>query len=268
MQTTRAPIHADKGDVGFRYRSAFKLLTITNGKTPKGEKLGWLSAILYLAPHTLGGGKTTLCPMSTPACREMCLAAAGLSGLPRQLGAKLTRTHMFNNDRARFLDLLLADIEKLKRIALAEGMKPALRLNGTSDLLWEKIIPGWAKLGLVRYDYSKIWLEHRRVDPGYHLTYSYESEKDAPRALRYLMAGQSVAAVVPEELKYRALLANKNLRLGGHVDFTVVDGDESDCRFLDPPSSIVLLKPKGFVRSDLLRPNLFLELRAAAEAMT
>lgn len=267
MQTRRrAPIHAEKGDVAFRHRSAFRLLTMCNGKTPKGEAANWLTAILYMAPHTSGGGKTTLCPMSTPDCRAMCLASAGLSGLPKQLGAKLTRTFMFNNDRERFLDLLLADIEKLKRIAAIEGMKPALRLNGSSDVTWERIVPGWEDLGLQRYDYTKIWLEHRRVDPAYHLTFSYESEKDAPRALDYLAAGHSVAAVVPEDLKHRAVLANERLRLGRHVDFTVVDGDLADTRFLDPPGSLVLLKPKGHVRTGLLRPNLFLELRAAAEA--
>lgn len=257
--TPSARSHQDS--VGVRYRSAFKLLTAANSKTPKGEELGWLSAILYLAPHTSGGGKTTLCPMSTPDCRAMCLAGAGLSGLPKQLGAKLNRTFMFNNDRGRFMDLLLADIEKLKRIAAAEGMKPALRLNGSSDVTWERIVPSWAELGLQRYDYTKIPLEHRAVDRGYHLTFSVEGPRDTARALGYLRAGQSVAVVVPEELKHRALLH------GFASDgFPIVDGDLSDARFLDAPGSIVLLKPKGHVRTGLIRPGFFVELRAASEA--
>ncbi len=255
----RGYIHENKGAVGFRHRSAFKLLTATNGKTPKGEAAGYFSGILYLAPHTSGGGKTTLCPMSTPDCRAMCLASAGLSGLPKQIGAKLNRTFMFNNDRQRFLDLLLADIEKLKRIARDEGMKPALRLNGSSDVTWERIVPGWAHLGLQRYDYTKIPLEHRTVDPGYHLTFSVEGPRDTARALGYLRAGQSVAVVVPEDLKHRAVLA-------GHANegFPIIDGDLADTRFLDAPGSIVLLKPKGHIRTGLMRPNFFFELREAA----
>lgn len=249
--------------VGVRYRSAMKLLTMANGKLPKGESLGFLSGVLYLMPHTAGGGRVSLCPMSTLDCRAMCLASAGLSGLPKQIGAKMRRTQMFNNERERFLDLLLGDIAKLKRIAAEEGMKPALRLNGSSDVMWEKIVPGWAGLGLQRYDYTKIRLEHREVDPGYRLVFSYESEKDAGRALDYMAAGHSVAAVVPEDLKHRALRMNDPQRMG----FTVVDGDEADCRFLDPPGSLVLLKPKGYVRTGLLRPNLFIELRRAAEIM-
>lgn len=246
--------------VGVRHRSAFKLLTVANHKTPRGESAGWFSAILYLMPHTSGGGKTTLCPMSTPDCRAMCLASAGLSGLPKQLGAKLRRTFMFNNEREGFLDLLLADVEKLKRIAAAEGLQPALRLNGSSDVTWERIVPGWAALGLQKYDYTKIPVEHRHVDAGYHLTFSVEGLKDTARALGYLRAGQSVAVVVPEDLKHRAV------RLGRSEEgFPIIDGDEADTRFLDPPGSIVLLKPKGYVRSELIRPNFFLELRRAGE---
>lgn len=247
--------------VGVRYRSAFKLLTAANHKTPKGEASGVFSVILYLAPHTSGGGKTTLCPMSTPDCRAMCLASAGLSGLPKQLGAKLRRTYMFNNERERFIELLLADIDKLKRIAADEGLRPALRLNGSSDVTWERIVPGWADLGLQRYDYTKIPLEHRHVDAGYHLTFSVEGARDTDRALTYLRAGQSIAVVVPEDLKHRAV------RIGRSEEgFPIIDGDESDTRFLDAPGSIVLLKPKGHVRTGLMRPEFFLELRHAAEA--
>lgn len=242
-----------------RHRSAFKLLTAANSKTPKGEELGWLSTVLYLMPHTSGGGKVTLCPMSTPDCRAMCLASAGLSGLPKQLGAKLRRTFMFNNERAQFMDLLLADIEKLKRIAAAEGLKPALRLNGSSDLVWERLVPGWSDLGIQKYDYTKIPLEHRAADEAYHLTFSVEGAKDMTRALAYLRGGHSIAVVVPEELKKRAVSCG--VATGG---FPIIDGDLSDTRFLDPPSAIVLLKPKGHIRTELMRPNFFLDLRQIA----
>ncbi len=260
---TRKPANA--GNIGFKHRSALKLLTMSNAKTPKAEAQMFLTGVLYLMPHTSGGG-ATLCPHSTEACRAMCLAGAGLSGLPKQLAAKMRRTKLFNEDRAEFVRVLLADIAKLKRIAAAEGLKPALRLNGSSDAMWERIVPGWDDLGLQRYDYSKIPLEHRRVDPGYHLTFSIEGPQDMVRAVRYLRAGHSVAAVVPEEVKHTA---PDWIVIGGNVHGVmevaeVVDGDISDARFLDPPSSIVLLKPKGHIRTGLIRPDIFNELRAAA----
>lgn len=249
----------DNHSLGFKHRNAFNLLTAVNMKTPKGEALGVFTAILYLMPHSSGGG-ATLCPHSTEACRAMCLAGAGLSGLPKQLGAKMRRTKLFNEDRPEFLRLLMADIAKLKKIAKDEGLKPALRLNGTSDAIWERIIPGWEDLGLQRYDYTKIPLEHRRTDSQYHLTYSVEGPQDMSRAVRYLRAGQSVAVVVPEEIKSSA---PSWIRLGDDIA-EVIDGDLSDARFLDPPASIVLLKPKGHIRTGLIRPDIFNELKAAA----
>ncbi len=74
--------HGDS--VGTFHRSALKLMTMSTAKNAKSEKRGYLQATLFLQPHTAGGGRT-LCPHSTPACREMCLAGAGLSGLEQRL---------------------------------------------------------------------------------------------------------------------------------------------------------------------------------------
>jgi hypothetical protein len=253
--------------LAFRHRSAFKLLTAANSKTPKGEKSGYFSAILYLAPHTLGGG-ATLCPYSTPACREMCLAGAGMSGLPRQLQAKLNRTHLFNTDRDLFMVRLRADLAKLWRIAQVEGLRPAIRLNGTSDVLWERVSPSHGDVNLMKvypwlqfYDYTKVPLHMRRAAPNYHLTFSIDGPDTIGAGLDYLRAGHSVAVVVPAETK--DAWAGYDLQIGGDV-FQLIDGDEHDLRFLDPPGSIILLKPKGHVVTSLLRPDFIRELRAAA----
>ncbi len=254
---TRKTSDLGKG-LGFKHRNAFKLLTAANHKTPKGETGGYFTAILYLAPHTLGGG-ATLCPHSTEDCRAMCLAGAGMSGLPLQLQAKLNRTAMFNERRGEFIATLLADIARLRKIAAMEGAKPVLRLNGTSDVLWERIIPAWVDLGVQRMDYTKIPLHLRRTDPGYHLTYSYMGPQDAERAVGYLAAGHSVAVVVPAELKDE-MLSRPDHR------WPLVDGDAHDLRFLDPPGSLVLLKPKGHIRTGLVRPDVLRELAAVKVA--
>jgi hypothetical protein len=249
--------------VGVRYRSALKLLTMANTKTPKGEHEGWLTATLYLQPHTAGGA-TTLCPYSTPTCREMCLAGAGLSGLPKQLAAKQRRTDLWHNDRLAFLQALYDDIERLSWIARDHGLRPALRLNGTSDILWERELPWLKREGSVMdvqcYDYTKVPLHLRRQTPGYHLTYSVGSAEDMPRAVEYLRAGQSIAVVVPDAVKF--YLAAQEIDVGPRVA-PFIDGDANDLRFLDPPSSIVLLRPKGHVRTDLMRPDILAELERA-----
>lgn len=244
--------------VGFRHRSALKLMTMSNGKTPKGEKMGFVSAVLYLAPHTAGGGKT-LCPHSTEACREMCLAGSGRSGLPRALNAKLVRTRAFNTDSARFVDAISADITKLIRIADKEGLRPVVRLNGTSDIRWERLID-MPSFPVQFMDYTKIPIEHRGVPTNYHLTFSYDGG-DPQRMLAYLRGGQSVAVVVPPLVKDG--LVGLEVDIGG-VMVPFIDGDEHDLRFSDPPGSIVLLKPKGHVITDLMRPDILSEIRRAA----
>lgn len=268
-RSTPSRLQPGVGSVGFRHRSAFKLLTALNAKSIKGEKAGYLSAILYLMPHTSGGG-ATLCPYSTEACREMCLAGAGLSGLPKQLAAKMRRTVMFNDHRRAFLTTLQDDIEKLKRLAAAEGLRPAVRLNGSSDVLWEALDWNLPGLGLQRYDYTKIPLAFRRTDPAYHLTFSVEGPDSMALAVDYLRAGHSIALVVPEEVKASVLAHDTPaLRLGpypGQFDAPLVDGDLTDLRFLDPPRAVVLLKPKGHVRTSLIRPNFMRELTEASFA--
>lgn len=250
----------DPASAGSRHRNALKLMTMTNHKTVKGEHAGYLTAILYLMPHTSGGGKT-LCPHSTDACREMCLAGAGLSGLPLQLAAKQRRTELWLKQPSVFIQTLLADIEKLRTIAAKEGLKPAVRLNGTSDIAWERVIA--IPRGIIAYDYTKIPLEQRRVGrpDEYHLTYSIEGPDSMSRAVAYLRAGQSVAAVVPPDVQIG--LSGLGIDLGSFSG-TFVNGDDHDLRFLDAPGSIVLLKPKGHVRTALVRPRLLNELRTAA----
>lgn len=260
---TRAAIH-HPDSVGFRHRSALKLMTMVNGKTPKGEAAGYVSAILYLMPYDSGGG-LTLCPHSTPACRAMCLSDAGLSALPRAMGAKQRRTDLFHADRRAFLATIEADIAKLVRIATDEGLDPVVRLNGTSDITWERLAPHlFQHFAQVQFmDYSKIPLEQRDLPANYHLTFSLGGPEDMGRAVAYLRAGLSVAVVVPEDVQHQ--LAGLELDIGG-ATAGFINGDEHDLRFLDAPGSVVLLKPKGHKRSDLIRPDILAELRRAVKA--
>ena len=49
------------------YYKGKSLLSVSqDSKTVKGEKLGYLTGILYLAPHKISG--SNLCPHATPGC--------------------------------------------------------------------------------------------------------------------------------------------------------------------------------------------------------
>lgn len=120
--------------VAARTRSEpLRLLSPFNDKSPKGEAHGFLTAMLYLAPAEVAGGKT-VCPHSTEACRAGCLFTAGRGKTPRVESARIRRTQWYHRDREGFMRALDGDLELLQTIADHAGLRLAIRLNGTSDI--------------------------------------------------------------------------------------------------------------------------------------
>lgn len=243
--------HGDTVAASLRSGTNFELLSPFNDKTPKGEAAGYLTAILYLAPHTLAGGKS-VCPHSTEACRAGCLFTAGRGGMPKVEAARIRRTKLFLADRLGFLRQLVAELTAMQRVADANRMKLAIRLNGTSDILWEReVFPARrSEVSLFDlfprarfYDYCRVPLAHRKVPGNWHLTYSLA---DAPieTGLTYLEDGRNVAIVMPRVEIERA---PASIVVRGR-EVHLVHGDDDDLRFLDPSPSVVMLKPKGDLR--------------------
>jgi hypothetical protein len=224
---------------------AYRLLSPFNDKTPRGEARGYLTAILYLAPAEEAGGKT-MCPHSTAACRAACLYTAGRGAFQKTKDARLRRTRFFLQDRANFLDALAGELSTMQHVADRAGLKLAIRLNGTSDVLWERetLDDGRSLFDIFDratfYDFTRCPPQHRKVPENWRLTYSL-ADDHILHAVSHLQAGRSVAAVVPEHVKARA----PDWFALGETTVHVVDGDVDDLRFLDPTPSLVLLKPKG-----------------------
>jgi hypothetical protein len=258
--------HLDSVAAKFRYTTQFQLLSPFNEKTPKGEEEGFLTALMYLAPHTLAGGKS-VCPHSTPACRAGCLYSAGRGVMPRVEAARLRRTRWYLEDRDGFFDQLVGELVSMQEVAVKHGLKLAIRLNGTSDILWEreKLDDGKTLFDLFPdatfYDYTRTPAAHRKVPENWRLTFSL-ADDPLERAMEHLRAGRSVAVVAPEAEKE---WVNGWIEVGEHV-VTVVDGDEHDLRFLDPAPALVLLKPKGALRrgGPMLHRDIFQSLRRMA----
>ena len=227
------------------------LLTIGNPKTEKGNGLGYLTAILHLAPATLAG-VGNLCPWASPGCIAGCLNTAGRGGIIKRgettnaiQQARIRRTRWLRSDRDGFVARLRKEIAAHVRRAQRHGLKPAVRLNGTSDIPWERLAPEmFAEFPDVRfYDYTKA--SHRMFEqrnPGwpanYSLTFS-RSEINGPEAVSVLRGGGNVAVVFRDGLP-----DNWN-------GAPVVNGDAHDLRFLDPVGGFVVgLKAKGKARRD------------------
>lgn len=242
------------------------LLTVGNPKTAKGEKYGVLTAIMHLAPAQLSG--RNVCPHATQGCIAACLNTAGRGGIGLDAdglnviqAARIRRTRYFQRDRDAFMADLVAEIERHVKVAAKHELSPAIRLNGTSDLPWERfpVTRGGVTYPHVFaafpdttfYDYTK-WPVRLRplvsAIPNYSLTFSLaeSNEENAGNALR---AGVNVAAVF--DTRKSADLPAWHA-IGGTIA-RVIDGDASDLRYMDPSESvgvIVGLRAKGRAKRD------------------
>lgn len=218
-----------------------KLLSTANPKIQKGAKLGYLSFILHLAPADLSGKET--CPKRTAGCSAACLNTAGRGGMFKKgettnmiQQARIRKTRWFFEDRAGFMLQLERDIQQGIKQAARLGLTPVFRLNGTSDLSWEKygIIEKFPQVQF--YDYTKVLGRKVQHLANYHLTFSAAdgNEADVARAVR---EGMNVAVVFDRlPLTYMGRVVN--------------DADEHDLRFLDPKNTIAGLKAKGRAKKD------------------
>ena len=214
-----------------------KLLTTNNVKTVKGEKLGYITYILFMSPFTANSKGINVCSHATAGCAASCLVGSGFGGIYTSVAnGRRNKTEYFLKDRVKFLEQLDFEIGRAIRLNAGKAIV-TIRLNGTSDLPFEKFKVRDGKTlfelypNIQFYDYTKNYLRFDKVLPSnYHLTFS-RSETNHAKAMEILARGFNVAMVfdkTPKEYK----------------GFKVVDGDESDLRFLDEKGVIVGLRYK------------------------
>lgn len=210
------------------------LLTTNNNKLVKGQQRGYMSFVLHLAPADSSGRE--VCPKRSPGCTEACLNRAGLGQVKMVQAGRLRKTQWYHEDRKGFMEQLVLDIEAGIRRAERRGLTPCFRLNGTSDIPWERVRLGGKNVfelfpTVQFYDYTKML--NRKVSgyKNYHLTFSRSETND--RDVAKAMADGMNVAVVFGELPKR------------YLGRRVVSGDQDDLRFLDPKKIIVGLKAKG-----------------------
>ena len=223
--------------------STLKLLSTGNPKTLKGEKDGYMTYILHLSPSDVAG-VGNMCPKATAGCKAACLNTAGQGGMFKPgmttnhvQEARKRKTRFFVEDRAGFVAQLKEDIAKAIKQAAKKDMVPVFRLNGTSDIAWEKysIIQEFPTVQF--YDYTKILGRKTAALPNYHLTFS-QADGNLADVVEAVKQGYNVATV------FRKVLPTT------HLGLPVVDGDEDDLRFLNHTQCVIGLKAKGRARKD------------------
>ena len=222
-----------------------KLLGInTNYKTIKSEKVGVLTGIIYMSPYNLSG--KNVCPGASAGCAAACLNTAGRGAMNVVQAARLKKTQRFFQDRQQFLWDLVNEISALRRKAKAKGMTAAVRLNGTSDLPYERYKVRDTGKNIMElfpdvqfYDYTK--LENRivgqQLPANYHLTFSRAEDND--HKLEAVLEHTSAAVVFSGELP------------ATWRGYPVIDGDEHDARFTDAGAGVIIgLTAKGKAKHD------------------
>ena len=227
------------------YRPSSLLSVGVDAKTIKGEKYGYLTGILYLSPSDLSG--VQLCPMAAAAnCVFGCLNMAGRGQFNSVQAARLNKTKYFLQDQEAFMLDLVRDIKKLVNKAAKLNLIPVVRLNGTSDIRFENktVLHGrniFEMFPEVQFmDYTKI-PNRKDIPSNYDLTFSFSGADTFKKYNKQAInSGKRIAVVfrtaeeIPEYFE----------------GMQVVNGDESDLRFLDPAGVVVALYAKGRARKD------------------
>jgi len=233
-----------------------KLLSTGNPKILKGISQGFNTYILHLAPANVSGYET--CPKRTAGCTAACLNTAGRGGMFKRgestnviQEARKRKTRMFFQNRTEFMALLVKDIELGIKQSARLNLVPVFRLNGTSDLSFEKyevIRNGVTYFNIFQafpevqfYDYTKVLGRKVKNISNYQLTFSAADGNDAD-VFRAISEGLNVATVFG--LKKTEPMPTK------YLGRPVFNGDESDLRFLDPKGVIVGLYAKGKAKKD------------------
>jgi hypothetical protein len=230
-----------------------ELLTVGNPKTLKGEKYGYITAGLHLAPYKLAG--FNLCPKATKGCAAACLNTSGQGGFNAHVHtARVRKSKWLRQDKQAFFTQLHKEIGTFERYCNKRDFVPVVRLNVLSDFVWEnaKYIRPDGSVGNIFdafpnvqfYDYTKIVARMRKELPSnYDLTFSAAdgNEDDVAEAISL---GFRVAMVFRNALNHKAQARRWKLP-DNYNGIPIVDGDNSDLRFLDKAPCIIGLKVKG-----------------------
>ena len=190
---------------------------------------------LNLIPSSISGFQ--VCASESQGCSKACLHSSGNPVFMSQktLG-RLNRTLFYFKERAKFLYMITKEIRNHEKNCKKHGLKPVIRLNTTSDIMWEnhKIMELFPNV--IFYDYSKHFKRmlkylNGELPANYHLTFSL-NEKNFDQGMEVLKRGGNVAMVF------------RNTLPETYKGYKVINGDLHDMRFTDPNNVIVGLKEK------------------------
>jgi len=255
---TTALTHKVPQTIRDQYPTYKSLMTLSSGKLrpifsesslkfDKGD-ISYTVKGVYLAPSTDVQGINT-CKFAGK-CRDLCLKNTG--NMKYNFSTRELKTLALYLYPHEFVAQLITEIRQHASVAKTNNSILMLRLNGTSDILWEDILDMKTLVedinrdgGLLGgfYDYTKYPLSRRpNVNHEYyHLTFSFDEKKNANKdAQIYIQHGLSVAMV----------LDGKDIKQLNKQGVEYIDGDTDDFRFLDKNQLVVLKYKRPMIKTD------------------
>jgi len=228
-------------------------------KVVKGLKKGVLTSVVYLSPADESG--CNLCPWAGD-CAAICLGhSSGHLAMPANKITRIKKSLFLVLYKSEFMRQLSLEISLHAEKARRMGKRAAIRLNGSSDVRWERetMDDGRSLMSthpdVEFYDYTKAPQNARSNLPvNYHLTFSLQGgSKSWNNAKAWLDAGRTVAIVVGDTdatLAGAKQVSAAILRRKSLFGYPVSDGDATDIRMDDAPGSWVVLHAKGSAVKD------------------
>jgi hypothetical protein len=240
-----------------------RLFSTENAKAAKASGFGYLNAVHYMAPHDLGG-VGNLCSHASAQCIALCLGHySGQAGMVTNLEtdtnaareSRKLKAQLFMQSRGDYMNRLARDIVKLDAQAARDGLQLCVRLNGSTDIVWERVsfqIDARTAKALRLPEYVGRVMTLPQMFPAIQFVeYTKNPTRlgKAPRNLDLTLSysGANARACVD------ALLAGHNVAMVFHgglpasfAGFPVIDGDKHDLRHLDAKGGFIVgLSPKG-----------------------
>lgn len=218
-------------------------ISVSN-KTQEGQ---YKSAIIYMLQGDLAG--VEVCPFRTKSCSDNCLGTnSGHSALVKEGNetnyvqlSRLRKSIMFMKHRDMFKVKLLKELTKFVKKAEKEGVTPAFRFNGTSDMPFHTLTLPDSKVTFLEhfknvsfYDYTKSKGKMKQYLAGkmpsnYHVVFSYTPEMEQ-EAQEILSMGGNVAVAFAEKSskKHGPTFVGKSF-----LNHEIVNADQHDLRFVE-----------------------------------
>ena len=196
---------------------------------------------LAMAPWKFAGGGN-LCAMASAGCVSACNGLwAGMNVTTSTRFALIGRARLYLEFRALFLEKLTAELARFEALCLRTGRIPAVRLNVSTDIPWEKVAPQiFAERRRTKfYDYTAYSVDARRIlPPNYQLCHSWKEHTTFSYVAAVIDAGRNI--VVPFDSAYAparglfgalpAAVVFVDRETGREIVVDTVNGDRHDIR--------------------------------------